>query len=134
MELNKVNALRLTENFWLNEFQTRDHGLVSLEPALVLGLQEERTRLGKPIYITSACRTWHDQMRIYRKRYKNWVDCVCLTSKHICGPGFKASDAPGERIATTITERASLEHVDISSSRRTRIVKNLFGSYTSKNS
>lgn len=51
-----TNNVRLSEHFRLREFQCRHCHAVIIEPELVRRLQTLRTRLGKPVTITSGYR------------------------------------------------------------------------------
>lgn len=51
------NSIRVSENFMLNEFESRDTGEVILDAELLQRLQALRTRLGRPIVVTSGYRT-----------------------------------------------------------------------------
>lgn len=51
------NRIKISENFYLSEFQSPDTGEVMLHPELVLKLQLLRHQLSAPIIISSGYRT-----------------------------------------------------------------------------
>lgn len=53
----RTNDIKISENFKLYEFECKGSGLVKLDPVLLSKLQALRTRLGKPIVITSGYRS-----------------------------------------------------------------------------
>lgn len=53
----RINDIRLTENFKLYEFESKDTKEVKLHPSLVVKLQVMRNILCKPIKINSGYRT-----------------------------------------------------------------------------
>lgn len=52
-----INDIKISENFSLSEFQSRDTKTVKLDPELLNKLQELRNLLGKRIDINSGYRT-----------------------------------------------------------------------------
>ena len=52
----KINEIRISKNFWLNEFQSRKDETVKIDPQLVIGLQKLRDIIHARIDITSGYR------------------------------------------------------------------------------
>jgi len=52
----KINEIRVSKNFWLNEFQSKKDSTVRIDPQLVIGLQRLRDVIHASIVITSGYR------------------------------------------------------------------------------
>lgn len=52
-----LNQIKISENFYLSEYESPDTHEVKIDPVLVRKVQELRTLVGQPLLITSAYRT-----------------------------------------------------------------------------
>jgi len=81
-----MNNVKVSENFKLREFEDKRTGLVKIDESLIEVLQEIRTKIGKPIKITSAYRTKESHVLIYKKIYGDrWEDHYVENSQHLLG-------------------------------------------------
>ena len=53
---DKINEIRITQSFWLNEFQSKKSEAVKVDPQLVIGLQRLRDIIHAKIIVTSGYR------------------------------------------------------------------------------
>ena len=82
-----MNRIKISENFYLDEFEDkRAGGVVKIDERLVEVLQEIRTRIRKPIKITSGFRTEKSHIEIYKEIYGQfWEEHIAWHSKHLQG-------------------------------------------------
>jgi len=81
-----MNRIKVSDNFYLDEFQDRNTGEVKIDERLIIVLQEIRNTIGKPIIITSGYRTMKTHIEIYKKKYgDHWEDKIPYHSKHLKG-------------------------------------------------
>jgi len=59
-----INRIRISKNFWLDEFQSRKYSVVKVDPKLVIALQLLRDTARVRIRINSGYRTEEEQIKI----------------------------------------------------------------------
>ena len=99
----KMNKIKISDNFYLYEFQSPDTKEVKVDAKIVRKLQKLRKLVNDllgtpdtPLFITSGYRTWEHHVSIYKEDYgTEWEEYITDNSLHLDGKAVDIASIDG---------------------------------------